>query len=67
LITIEGNGTMRTIVMTKHLDINTKRFEVLLSYDLIEGVTNEEEEIFSVAELDLLTIGIIALLETKKN
>jgi hypothetical protein len=65
LITIEGNGIMRTIAMTKHLDINTKHFKVLLSYDLIEGVTNEEEEIFFVTELNLLTIGIITLLETK--
>jgi hypothetical protein len=65
LITIEGNGMMLTIVVTKHLDSNTKRFEVLLCYDLMEGVTDEEEQIFFAIELNLFTFGTITLSELK--
>jgi hypothetical protein len=65
LITIEGNGMVRTIVMTKHLDTNTKCFEVLLFYILTEGVTNKEKEMFFVAKLDLFTIGTITLLKNE--
>jgi len=49
LITTEGNGMMQTIIVTKHLDSNTNHPKVLLCYDLMEGVTNEEEEILFVA------------------
>jgi hypothetical protein len=41
LIRIEGNGTMQIIVITKHFDNNTKCLEVLLCYNMMEGVTNE--------------------------
>lgn len=56
---------MRTIVVTKHLDRNTKRCEVLLCYELTEGVTNQEK-IFFIVELDLFTSETITLLEPKK-
>jgi hypothetical protein len=46
LITIEGNGTVRTLVVTKHLDNNTKHPKVFLCYDLMEGVIDKEEDIF---------------------
>jgi hypothetical protein len=42
LITIEGNRTMWTIVVTKHMDNNTRRPKVLLCYKLMEGVTYEK-------------------------
>jgi len=42
LITIEGNGTMWTIVVTKHMDNNTRRPKVLLCYKLMEGITYEK-------------------------
>jgi hypothetical protein len=45
LITIKGNGMVQTIVVTKHLDNNTKCLEVLLCYDLMEGVIDEKKEI----------------------
>jgi hypothetical protein len=44
LITIEGNGIMQTINVTKDLDNNIKCLEDLLCYNLMEGVTNVEEE-----------------------
>jgi hypothetical protein len=36
IIIVEGNGTMQTISITKHLDSTTKHLEVLKSYDLME-------------------------------
>jgi hypothetical protein len=44
LITIEGNGMVKTITVTKDLDSNTKCLEDLLCYELMEGVTNVEKE-----------------------
>jgi len=60
LITIEDNG-MITIIVTKHLDSNTKCLKVLLCYDLTEGVIDKKEKILFVAKLDLFTIGTITL------
>ncbi len=67
LITIEGNGTMRTIAITKHLDNNTKCPVVLLCYDMIEGVTDEEEKILFTTKPNLFTLGTITLLQPKKS
>jgi hypothetical protein len=47
LITIEGTGTMQTIIVTKHLDNNSKFHEVLLCYNLMKGVINKEEILFA--------------------
>jgi len=65
MIIIEGNGIVQTISTTKHLDSNTKRFEVLLCYDLMESIINEKEEIFFIAKPNLFTIGIITLPKPK--
>ncbi len=65
LITIESNGMVQTIVVTKHSDSNTKYLEVLLCYDMMEGVTNEEEEILFATKSNLFTLGTITLLELK--
>jgi hypothetical protein len=65
IITIEGNGIVRTIFITKHLDSNTKHLEVLLCYDLMENIIEKEEEIFFIAKPNLFTIGIITLLKLK--
>jgi len=43
LISIKGNGIVHTIVITKHLDSNTKCLELLLCNNFINGVVNEEE------------------------
>jgi hypothetical protein len=45
LISIDGNGTIRTIAITKHLDSNTKCLQVLLCYGFVNRVTNEEENV----------------------
>jgi hypothetical protein len=36
---------MQIITVIKHLDSNTKCFEVLLCYDLMEGIIDKEEDI----------------------
>jgi hypothetical protein len=33
MVIIQGNGTIKTIAITKHLDSNVKQHEVLLCYD----------------------------------
>jgi hypothetical protein len=43
-ITIQGNGTIRTILVNKKLGVETKRPQVLVCHDLIEGLINEEED-----------------------
>ncbi len=63
LITIEGNGMVQTITITKHLDNNIQHLKVLLCYVLMEGVTNEEEKIFLTTKLDLFTLRTITLLK----
>jgi len=63
LITIEGNDTVQTIVITKHLDKNIKMTKVLHCYDFMNGITNKEEEVLLQTKLDLFTIDTITLLE----
>ncbi len=64
LINIEANGIVHTITLTKHLDNNTKRLELLLCYDFVNGITDEEEYMLLAVELDLFGIGTIILLES---
>jgi hypothetical protein len=49
---------VQTIIVTKHP-------EVLLCYDLMKGVTNEEEEILFTTKSNLFTLGAITLFELK--
>jgi hypothetical protein len=65
LITIKGNGMVRTIAVTKHLDNNTKNLKVLC-YDLMEGVIEEEEEIFFYNRLEFVTFETITLPKPKR-
>jgi hypothetical protein len=44
LFIIEGNGTTKTIVVTKRLDETSKRQEVILCYDFFNEVTKEKED-----------------------
>jgi hypothetical protein len=61
MITIQGNGIVRTIVVTKHLGTNLKRLEVLLCFGYQNGITNEEEDVMFIDELELFFIGTISL------
>jgi hypothetical protein len=60
MITIQRNGTVRTIVVTKHLRTNLKRLEVLLCFDYQNDITNEEKDMMFANELELFSIGKIS-------
>jgi hypothetical protein len=64
IFTIQGNGTIQTIIVIKHLGNEVRKHEVLLCYDYHNGITNEEEDIILAIELELFSIGIIKLLKT---
>jgi hypothetical protein len=49
-VTIQGNGTVRTITVTKHLGNEIRRPEMLLCSDYQNGITYEEEDIIFVIE-----------------
>ncbi len=62
-ITIQGNGTVRTITVTKHLGGEVRRPKILPCYDYQNGITNEEEDIIFATKPKLFSIGTINLLE----
>jgi hypothetical protein len=47
---MQGNGTIRTIIVTKHLGGEIRRIKMLLCYDYQNGITNEEEDIIFAIE-----------------
>ncbi len=64
IVTIQGNGTIQTITVTKHLGNEIRRPKVLLCYNYQNGITDEEEDIIFVIEPKLFSIGTISLPET---
>jgi len=64
IVTIQRNGTIRTIIVTKHLGGEVKRPEVLLCYDYQNGITYEEEDIILTTKPKLFSIGTINLSKT---
>ncbi len=56
MITIQGNGIIKTIVQTKYLGGNVKRAEVLLCFDYQNGITNEEEYSIFINELEFFLL-----------
>ncbi len=63
IFTIQKNGIIQTITITKHLRSEVRRPKVLLCYDYQNGITNEKDIIFAI-EPNLFSIGTISLLET---
>ncbi len=41
-ITIQRNGIVRTIIITKHLGVEVRRLEMLLCYDYQNDITYEK-------------------------
>jgi len=54
--TIQGNGIIKIIIVTKHLGGEIRRQKVLLCYDYQNGITNEEEDIFFATESTIVTL-----------
>ncbi len=64
IVTIQGNGTIKTIIVTKHLGGEVKKPKVLLCYDYQNGIIDEKEDIIFVEEPNLFSIRTIGLHET---
>jgi hypothetical protein len=47
IVTIQRNGIMKTITITKHLGGEIRKLEVILCYDYQNGITHEEDIIFA--------------------
>ncbi len=45
VIIVQGNGIVKTISINKKLGVKTRRLQVLICYDLLEGLTYEEEDL----------------------
>jgi hypothetical protein len=44
-VTIQGNGIVQTITISKHLGSEVRRPKMLLCYDYQNGITDEEKDI----------------------
>jgi hypothetical protein len=63
VITIQGNGIVKTISVNRKLGAKTRRPQILVCYDLMEGLTNEKEDLIFEIKPKLFSIGIIILSE----
>jgi len=55
IVTIQGNGIVKIIIITKHLG-DEIRPEMLLCYDYQNGITHEEEDIIFAIKLEWFSI-----------
>ncbi len=62
MITVQGNEIVRTILVNMKLGEETKRPQILVYYELMEGLIDEEEDLIFETELELFSIGIITIL-----
>jgi hypothetical protein len=53
IVTIQENGTIKTIIVTKCLGGEVRNPKVLLCYDYQNGIIDEEEDIMFVTKLEL--------------
>ncbi len=51
VIIVQSNGIIKTISVSRKLGVETKRPQVLICYDLMEGLINEEEDLIFEIEL----------------
>jgi len=63
IITIQRNGIVKTITITKHLGGDVRRSKVLLCYNYHNNITYEEEDIIFAIEPESFSIGTISLHE----
>jgi hypothetical protein len=63
VVTIQGNGIVRTFTIIKHLGGEARRPKVLLCYDYQNGITDEEKCIIFATKPKLFSIGIMSLFE----
>jgi hypothetical protein len=58
VIIVQGNGIVGTISINKELGAKTRRPQVLVCYDLMEGLINEEEDLIFETKPKLFSIGM---------
>jgi hypothetical protein len=63
MVTIKGNGTVKNNYVSKYLNGNIKRPQMVVTYNFLEGVTDKEKEIFLTSKPNLFSIGIITLFD----
>jgi hypothetical protein len=63
VIIIQGNGIIKTISLNKKLGVETRRPQILVCYDLVEGLTYEEEALSFETKLKLFSIGTNTILD----
>jgi hypothetical protein len=61
IATIQGNGTLKIIVVTNRLNNQTKRPKVPLCYDFQNRISNVEKDIVFATKVELLLINTIVL------
>jgi hypothetical protein len=52
---IQGNGIVRTILVNRNLGAETKRPQILICYDLMEGLIDEKEDMIFETKPTLLS------------
>jgi hypothetical protein len=63
MVTIKGNGTIKKRYVSKYLNGNIKKPQMVVTYNFLEGVTNEEKEILLTSKPNLFSNGIITLFD----
>lgn len=61
VVTLQGNGTMKTILVNQRIRPRLKLPEVLVCNNIIEGLIDKKEDWFFSIEEDLFAIGTITL------
>jgi hypothetical protein len=61
VITVQGNGIVITILVNRKLGVETKRLQILVCYDLMEGVIDKKEDMIFETKPNLLSISTITL------
>jgi hypothetical protein len=51
VIIVQGNGIIKTISINRELGAKTKRPQLLVYYDLLEGLTYDEEDMIFETKL----------------
>ncbi len=63
VIIVQGNELVRTILINNKLWVETRKPQVLVCYDLMEGLIDEEENLIFESKPKLLAIGTITRFE----
>jgi len=61
VITVQGNEIVRTISINKKLGTKTRKPQVLIFYNLLEGLIDDEEDLIFEIELKLFLISTIVI------